>query len=248
MNYDDIDFNNIKISEFNMSRHQTAYISYYDPRNDKVEKMIMECDWIKICMYGIPHLNKNYINTDEEREYIQIPLDLNQPSAMKLKNHLELMDKWANSDEVRYKLFGDNMNKYAYEPLVKEKMFYDNNDHKQKLRSNNTSYVKMKFKMDLYGPNRTNKTMIVKLENGKRNILDANTITEIAKEITFLSDVKIYFHYTKIWAIGIGRMTYGIGIKIKTIEVKPNSKFYIDFSSSDDEQPSDHMDDVQLFD
>ena len=236
MNYHEIDFNNIRISNFSMNKFmQNAYtvrINYYNPKTNRETKMIVQSDWIKLTQYAFAGLNRNPCY-----ELMKIPLDEYQDSCVDLNKHLKLMDKWMISDEVRNlidnKINDNKLNEYVYRPLV------------QKIRrstSKQENFVKMKFNMDFCGPHRINKTMIIKMDdNDKRFIVNANTISEIADEITFFSDVKIYFHYTNIWVKKIMRSreySYGIEIKIKAIEYIPRpdpKSCIIDFSSSDDD-------------
>jgi hypothetical protein len=165
-------------------------------------------------------------------------LDSDQVSCRKLRKHLKLIDKWASSDEMKRKLFGTYMDNYEYTPCNRGTKEYNGDNYK------GLGYVKMKFDMNMYGPDRINRTMIVKLEGSdKRTIIHAPTMLEIVKEFNCPSGIKVFFVYNKFWvnkwaAANSTKMSYGIGIKVKVIEYVPpyNLIDNIFFLSSDDEE------------
>lgn len=243
--YKDIVFNCVEVSELNKDGSQPlAYVNYLNPTTQASTKLLMQSGKIKLTSHGIPSLDKkdsktNFYPDDSKREFIKIPLDPGQAACLELREHLEKADEWAGSDEMRKKLFGKRADKYQFQTSIKTPQKIDKNDDEEdeeddKLKKGKDNkpakvypvidYVKMKFNV-VKGKNMTK---LKKIEGNKKNLVKAETITEIASEITFLSEVKFIFYYNKIWANktpspGAPKIMYGIGFKIMAIEYTPGT-------------------------
>ena len=214
----------------------------------------------------------DFYSDDSKREFIKIPLD-DQPGAKALRAHLEEADSFFGSTELRKQLFGQKAKDHVYQSCIRTPQRKDDDknsdddegseDDKSKKNKKGgkgkkvddkekkpvVDYVKMKFNMVPTGDGKnkvfTNKTKLKKIVGGGKEIIIANTITDIANEIRWNSEIKFIFYYTKVWVgnPGIGTKTrpYGVGFKIMAIEYTPSigkglNADEIDFLSEEDEE------------
>ncbi len=83
---------------------------------------------IKITSRGIPRLcgpedRLKYIERDDQRAFIYLSLDPNQPECVKLEKCLNAADKYFGSNEFKKNLFGINRyNSYEYMPIIRKKL------------------------------------------------------------------------------------------------------------------------------
>ena len=123
--YKEIKFSEVEVSELKEQGSQPlAYINYNDALRKATTKLLVQSDKIKLSSHGIPSLDKpgsqnKFYPDDSKREFIKIPLDPKQDTAMELRAHLEAADEWAGSDEMRKKLFGKRANRYQYQQCIK---------------------------------------------------------------------------------------------------------------------------------
>jgi len=47
---------------------------------------------------------------------------------MQLRKHMEMVDEWAGSDNIKKKLFGKTADKYQYQPCIKIPQPVNNDD------------------------------------------------------------------------------------------------------------------------
>lgn len=245
--YKDINFDNIEVSELQKEGKQPlAYINYDDSVRNAKTKILVQTGKIKLTSHGIPQLSKegdinNYYPNDSVREFIKIPLDPEQLACVELRKHIEAADEWAGSTEMRKKLFGKKAVEYQYQSSIRTpKKCDDDDDDKPKKGKNSKSdfnekkvypiidYVKMKFNVAVQDNVRINKTKLNKIEGTTKKPIKADTITEIANEIKYLSEIRLIFYYNKIWANKSpsspgGYKIYGIGFKIMAIEYTSSS-------------------------
>ena len=263
----DIDLSKLEVSALNTDQQQDiAYVNYMDDKRNSTVKLLVQSDKIKLTSHGIPSLSKpdsknNFYSDDTKREFIKIPLDPEQPACLRLRKFLEDVDEWAGSAEMKKKLFGKNSNKYMYQSCIKKPQAAEEDDVVDKKKAKNKNedpdkkkkypsmdYVKMKFNMEIKENSRTNKTVLRRTDAGSKNsvIVRADTITDIANEIRFLSEVRFIFYFSKIWAskavpFGATSKLYGAGFKIMTIEYTPGTSMglnaaEIDFLSEEEEE------------
>jgi hypothetical protein len=225
--YHDINFDNIHIPELNWEyRQPTSKISYLNV-NQLEMPILIQTGIIKMTFYGIPHIN-DWRPKDDEREFIYIPLDPNQWQCIELRNHLEQIDAYFGSNEIKKKLFGRRAKEYEYSSCIRRILDFesDSDEEFKKQECRKPERCKMKFEMAQSGESRINITKLIKIVNGKKIPVSAKTITEIANNITFGTEIRLVFKYHKIWAskvkhLGCQFRQYGIGLKVVLIEFSP---------------------------
>jgi len=160
---------------------------------------------------------------------------------MELRKHIAAADEYFGSDEMKKQLFGKRANEFEYNPCIrmpeKQDDKEDDNDDddedkpKKKKPANKKyppmEYCKMKFNMVTDNKERINKTKLKRIDGKTKNIVIAKTVTDIANEIRFHSEIKFIFYYAKVWknktkAKGALKKLYGIGFKIMAIEYTPS--------------------------
>ena len=270
--YKDIDFANVEVSELktDTDTQPLAYIRYNDTTLNTQTRLLLQTGRIKLTSGGIPKQGKFY-ETDDKREFIKTPLDPEQPACVELKNHLEKADKFFGSSEMKKKLFGKHADKYQYSPCIKEvvEKEEDSEDEnpKKKQDLNKKEYprhdsCKMKLTIVVDGEGRTNRTKLLRYNAGKKPTpVTAHTLADVCNHITFLSEVKYIFHYSKVWAnkspsAGSKFKLYGVGFKLVVIEFSPSvnkggpSMNNIEFLSSeeDDDAPTKKSSNAKLDD
>lgn len=262
-----------EVSELNKEGQQPlAYINYNDPDLNSPTKILVQTDKIKITSHGIPSLSKegdknNYYPTDDKREFIKVPLDPEQESCVKLRKFLEKVDEWAGSEEMRIKLFGKRASKYQYQKCIKSPEAKDDDEDDgddddkpkkgkkakksgdEKKKYPPMDYVKMKLNVVGSGSGRINVTKLKRIEGSKKTFVKADTVTEVANEIRFLSEIKIIFYFNKIWANktvaqGATVIPYGMGFKVIAFEYTPHvgkgvNTDEVDFISEEEEEDDD---------
>ncbi|XWV26520.1 hypothetical protein QJ857_gp0547 [Tupanvirus soda lake] len=271
--YKDVDFSNAEVSELNREgRQPLAYINYNDPVRNAQTKILVQTGKFKLTSHGIPQLDKEgtedgYYPDDSKREFIKIPLDPDQPACVELRKHIQAADEWAGSEELKKKLFGKRAKEYQYQPSIKtpKKQTNDDDDDddepkkgkgkgkdsKPKKEYPIIDYVKMKFNVVSQGKGRVNMTKLKKVDGKTKTVIKADTITEIANEVKFLSDIRLVFYYNKIWANktaaqGAQFIAYGLGFKVMAIEYTPSpnkglNSAEIDFLSEEEDEDEEHQ-------
>lgn len=240
--YKDIDFDRIEVSELKEAgKQQLAYINYSDPDLNMETKLLVQSGKILLNSGGIPSLSKGddgekgFYERDDQREFMKIPLDPKNPASCELREYLENLDAHFASNEMKTRLFGADADEYSYQSSIRAPMVKKG---KSKSKETDSKYpkfdsCKMKFNMLIEGKGRKNVTKLYRMENGKRTLVHADTITEIAKEIPFLSEVKFIFYHAKVWvnnapAQGATVILYGIGFKLIAIEYTPGKSKGVD--------------------
>ncbi|AEQ32846.1 hypothetical protein [Acanthamoeba polyphaga mimivirus] len=231
--YKNVDFKNVKVSDLKKGEGQPlCYINYEDPQTDDEVKLIVQSGTIKLVDHGIPGIHEKFCPTDDKREFIKIPLDNNQPACVELRKHAEQADEYFGSNKMRKQIFKNRADDYQYQPIIRtpqEKDDDDDDNDKKKSKENKVRYdfIKMKFNMIGDKENRVNKTKLIELKGDKKVSVRADTITEVANNIRFLSEIKFIFYYTKVWANtskpqGGGKKLYGVGFKVMAITYTPS--------------------------
>ncbi|AGD92277.1 hypothetical protein LBA_00358 [Megavirus lba] len=231
--YKNVNFKNVKVSDLKKGEGQPlCYINYEDPQTDDEVKLIVQSGTIKLVDHGIPGIHEKFCPTDDKREFIKIPLDNNQPACVELRKHAEQADEYFGSNKMRKQIFKNRADDYQYQPIIRtpqEKDDDDDDNDKKKSKENKVRYdfIKMKFNMIGDKENRVNKTKLIELKGDKKVSVRADTITEVANNIRFLSEIKFIFYYTKVWANtskpqGGGKKLYGVGFKVMAITYTPS--------------------------
>ena len=217
--YSEIDFTNTNVSELITDVPEPfAYISYNNSTINAETKIFVQSGKIKLTSYRIPPLNHDL------NELFTVFLDPKQSACMELRKHLEAADAWANSHEMRRKLFGKRADKYLYESLRLQYHYNDGDDDDDgDGEEHSTKSVHMEFNMLVEGDKRINKTKLIKVKGMHKTLVKADTIAEIANEIQYWSEIRFIFYFNKIWAhkerrCGATKIPYGIQLKIMAIE------------------------------
>ena len=238
---DDISFNNVEVSDLNMTGQQPiAYINYRDSNNRN--KILIQTDKFRLTSHGIPRIHEQYYPTDDKREFIKIPIDDNgdnqQHACAVLRKHFVAADKFFGSNELRQKLFGKKEKKYEYQPILRTPVKFDNDDDDDDDNNKNNKkngdkkqypvvdFCKMKFNVVKQDKDRIIRTKFTKIVNGEKEPFKPHTITEIAAELTWNTEMRCIFYYSKIWANktplnGSKFILYGVGIKVMSIGYTP---------------------------
>ncbi|AVL94693.1 hypothetical protein ma307 [Moumouvirus australiensis] len=251
--YKNVDFQNMDISDLKKGEGQPiCYLNYKDEKHGET-KLLVQTGEIKITDGGVPGKHPKYYPTDDKREFIKVPLDDSQPACVELRKHLERADEYFGSDSVRMQVFGKKAGSYQYQPLIRTPQEQDNDDEDNKKKGDKEKkprhdFVKLKFNMVGSEENRANKTKLLELNNGKKEPVKADTITEIYNHIKFLSEVKIIFYYAKLWANtskaqGASKILYGVGLKAMVIQFTPNKGKGIDMDTLEFDETDDDNDD-----
>jgi hypothetical protein len=196
----------------------------------------MQTPQIHICQYGIPTIGE-FCKDDSNREYIKIPLDPNNKESMIFKQQLEAIDKWAEEDN-KANIVGKNAKSYQYIKIVRKAFVNENDDDEEEKKpkgkypvQEKMDYIKVKF--DMVWETKDIKTKIfrklsdeeAKEKGSKRELVEVNTVTDIANVIRFGSKVRMVVMLNKLWASNSkdssGMYKYGITMKALQIEVEP---------------------------
>lgn len=255
----EVKISNIDVSDLKEGATQPlAYINYKDDKRNIDTKLLVQTGMIKLTGHGIPQIHEQFYPTDEKREFIKIPLDPEQESCNDLRAMLEKVDQHFGSNEMKEHLFGPKKaKKYEYQPCIRTQINDDDDeedDEKSKSKKDKKSkgskypkydFVKMKFSVINEDDKRVIKTKMMKVENGSKMKFIPQTISDIAKEIRFKTNVRLIFYFNKVWANttpspGSKVILYGLGFKVIAMEYQSNADKGIDPSGidfrSDDEE------------
>lgn len=250
--YNKVDFQNVNLTDLNKEGTQGVSFINYTNSSGKEEKLIVQTGNIKLTNGGIPQIHPKYCKEDKDREYIKIPFDPEQESCMELKQFLDRADEHFGSEQVKEKLFGKSKSKYLYQPCVRSPGTADEDDEEdnekgkssKKSGKDDKKYPKMEFckikfniKIDKNTEEREVITRVDKvpdLKNRKQKTrVKVSTMTDVAKEIKFLSTVRLVFYFSKIWVMktppmGSKFLSYGLGFKVMAIEYTPSATRGVD--------------------
>ena len=166
----------------------------------KKRDMIVQFPSIALTSYGFPKQDK--FHTQEQRDYIKLPLD---PESAMYKT-LCGIDEGLIKPEFKQYLFGDKHEKFEYSPIVK-------------YPSSGCPYVKVKLAMSY--PNREIMTQV--LLNSDH--VDVENVDDFAKAVKFKSDVVCLIKFTKLWNVNT---KYGLTLTLLKIDCTHNASFLDD--------------------
>ena len=251
-----VDFDKMRLTKLNTEGKQSvSYINYTDTGDEKdATSLFVQSEKIQLTHHGIPQLDKKdakeqFYTDDSQREFIKIPLVPGVPEADELRKNLTQADAHFGSDAVRKQLFGKNEKNYEYTPCIRtppERTDDDDSKSKKSAKKDapRIDYCKMKFHFTGQVPDKVNKTKLTRVIGTTKTPVVAQTVTDIANEIRYMSTVKFIFQYFKVWANktlaqGAKKKVYGVGFKIVSIQYTPgpNNRINpdsIEFISDDD--------------
>lgn len=187
--------------------------------------------WMTLNNYGIPgKVDKNgkvLLNqggqplSDRELGKLRIPFDLNDPESKKLYEVLTAIDQKCEDDKE--KIWGDKKkaNAYKYQSIVRQPA--ENPDAPEDAPQR-PDYVTTKFDLD-YKTGEV-KTKVYLNTDGDRVEVAAPTLDEVRKFVRYKCEYRPVFSICKLFggkaAGDDGKRKYGLGLKLKHIEVKPS--------------------------
>jgi hypothetical protein len=202
--------------------------------------------WMTLSTYGIPgKTDKNgkpLLNqagqplSDRERGKIKIPFNLDDPESKKLYDLLCAIDDKCEADKEV--IWGDKKkaNAYKYQSIVRQPA--ENPDAPDDAPEK-PDYFTLKFDFD----NKTSeiKTKVYQNNDGDRTEVPTPTFDDVTKHIRYKCEFRPVFSLAKLFGAKAagddGKRKYGLGLKLKHIEVKPSNV------SDQDEQDNAFVDD-----
>ncbi len=187
--------------------------------------------WMTLSTYGIPgKLDKNgqplknqagQPLSDRERGKLKVPFDLKDPEVKKLYELLTAIDQ--KCEDEKEQIFGDKKkaNAYKYQPLVRQPPEDPDapEDAPQK-----PDYVTLKFDLDY--KNSEIKTKVYQNTDGDRVEVETHTLDDVTKYVRYKCEYRPVFALAKLFASKAadtdGKRKFGLGLKLKHIEVKPS--------------------------
>ena len=237
ISYKTFNVNNLKLScpeENKQYPDITKYQIMSLPRYLKDGKEVLpqiQGPWMTLSTYGIPgKLDKNgkpLLNqggqplSDRERGKLKIPFDLNDPEAKKLYEVLTAIDQ--KCEDEKELIWGDKKkaNAYKYQSLVRQPA--ENPDAPEDAPVK-PDYITLKFDLD-YKSGEV-KSKLYKNTDGDRTEVEALTLDEVQKYVRYKCEFRPVFSLCKLFgskaAGDDGKRKFGIGLKLKHIEVKPS--------------------------
>ena len=237
ISYKTFNVNNLKLScpeENKQYPDMTKYQIMSLPRYLKDGKEVLpqiQGPWMTLSTYGIPgKLDKNgkpLLNqggqplSDKERGKLKIPFDLNDPEAKKLYEVLTAIDQ--KCEDEKELIWGDKKkaNAYKYQSLVRQPA--ENPDAPEDAPVK-PDYITLKFDLD-YKTGEV-KSKLYKNTDGDRTEVEALTLDEVQKHVRYKCEFRPVFSLCKLFgskaAGDDGKRKFGIGLKLKHIEVKPS--------------------------
>lgn len=228
---------NFAISEFDMKISEAnkqqflAYPRYsYDNKINSQSGLTFQTGWIKLEQYGFPTLG-DYNKTDETRNYVKIPLNLDLPDSKALYDMATEIDKYilANVATLVPKIYlaKAKFDKLDYNPLIKEPAEVDEGKTprlhgcKAKLDIDfNTKKIKTCIFVKEVDQLDTTKTRTVKKT--------VNTPTDLDEYLTWNCNVRFIINANKFYVQKATnpnkKYTYGMSLKIVQMEIEPREK------------------------
>ena len=262
------DFDPLKISYTTPTKNEkysksqkNGFVRYAHPTAGEINAVVQTPD-ISLEQYGIPGLGE-FVKSDEDREYIKIPLNLNNPKTKMLHDKFTELDL-ATKNKHAPAMFGSKIDKHQYIPIVRDPFLQEiesDDDEETQVKKNEKNGKKLKYmkvKLDVDYTTKKVKTLIYRRltkeeqekTNKKREQVHVDTMTDVADLITFNSVVKIIVMINKMWvAISPNKakkIEYGVGLKALQIEVEPTAGISsIKNSFGSDAFVDEESDDVQ---
>lgn len=235
--YKNIDFGKIEVSKLNETGVQAlSYININDPKFGK-SKVLIQTGKIKMTSGGIPPIHQQYWPTDDKRKFINVPLDPAQDACVELRKHIQKVEEFFGSNEMRKEIFGAREKQYQFSPCIKIQDNTDVDDSKKKFPKHDS--VKMMLNTVKEGDTEVvNLTKVIKIKDDKKTQIEAKKVGVVADNTGLGSEIRLLFTYNKLWANksaspGSKFKLYGIGFKIMVIETTPGQGKGPDLSQCD---------------
>ena len=206
--------------------------------------------WTLLDYYGFPSKNdrdgKPRLNnagqslSDIERGKLKVPFNFDVPESKALYDLLVSVDKKCAAE--REQIFGDKKkaNAYVYQPIVRRAVLDPDADENAPEKPD--YFV---LKLDFENGTKLLRTELWMNEDRKRSQIQVTSLDDLQKYLRYKCEFRPIFTFCKLFsskgANSDGKRTYGIGLKLKMVEVKPikattekKDVFFIDSDSEDD--------------
>jgi len=190
---------------------------------------------------GKPRLNNSGQPLSEiERGKLKVPFNFDVPESKALYDLLVSIDKKCAAE--REQIFGDKKkaNAYVYQPIVRRAVLDPDADENAPEKPD--YFV---IKLDFENGTKLLRTELWMNEDRKRSQIQVTSLDDLQKYLRYKCEFRPIFTFCKLFsskgANSDGKRTYGIGLKLKMVEVKPmkatsekKDVFFIDSDSEDD--------------
>ena len=253
--YTDIDVSKLTFSvpeENKIKPEITKYQLMSIPDYDRSGMPTIQGPWMNLETYGIPSKfekgGKPRLNnagqplSDRERGKFKIPFNMDIPSSKELYDFLVEVDKKCESE--REQIFGDKKKAsvYKYQSMVRQPA--DDPDAPEDAPQKPDYIV---FKIDFDNSTGSVKTKVFVNDGGERTEMETKTLDEVQKYLRYKCEFRPIFTFSKLFAARAasddGKRKYGIGLKLKMVEVKPvvsnkeeSETFFIDTDDEGEER------------
>ena len=206
--------------------------------------------WTLLDFYGFPSKTdrdgKPRLNTagqplsEIERGKLKVPFNLDDPESKALYDLLVNVDKKCATE--REQIFGDKKkaNAYVYQPIVRRAVLDPDADENAPEKPD--YFV---LKLDFENGTKLLRTELWMNEDRKRSQIAVTSLDDLQKYLRYKCEFRPIFTFCKLFsskgANSEGKRTYGIGLKLKMVEVKPmkatsekKDVFFIDSDSEED--------------
>jgi len=208
--------------------------------------------WTLLDYYGFPSKTdrdgKPRLNTagqplsEIERGKLKVPFNFDVPESKALYDLLVSIDKKCAAE--REQIFGDKKkaNAYVYQPIVRRAVLDPDADENAPEKPD--YFV---IKLDFENGTKLLRTELWMNEDRKRSQIQVTSLDDLQKYLRYKCEFRPIFTFCKLFsskgANSDGKRTYGIGLKLKMVEVKPmkatsekKDVFFIDSDSEDNER------------
>ncbi len=225
--------------------------TYTVAKDDSTESSLptIQGPWIHLDYYGVPSKNdkdgKPRLNqakqplTDRERGKLKVPFNMDDPASKALYELLTSVDK--KCEASKEELFGDKKKAagYRYQPIVRKAP--EDLDAPEDAEPK-PDYFVIKFDFDIKTGDVKSKLYLN--EDGDRTEVTVKTLDDVTKHLRYKCEFRPIFTFNKLYstkAVTDGKRSYGLGLKLKMVEVKPvvstkadSETFFIDTDEEDE--------------
>lgn len=240
--YKNINFENLVVSPLDEKGPQgISYINYDNQKLKTKTKVLIQTGQIEQKSGGIPPIHPQYWPTDDKRAFVNVCLDEEQEACRELRKHIEKVEEYFGSNEMKEKIFKGKAKQYQFSPCIKintDDTGADEPEDPNKKKFVKHDSVKMKLNTIKDNDNWVNLTKLIKITDDGKTQVSAKEIKDVAAAITLRSKIRLLFTYNKLWAnkqptVGSKLKLYGVGFKIMVIEYVPGISKGPDLSQCD---------------
>ena len=247
-----IDCENFDVSKFSVEKwekdtkfqNKGQYMTFPRYQFGKEKKpFVFKTKPIKFVQYGVKKIDGEFIKSDEQRDYMKIPFDENQPECVELFKMFETIDEYFKKNIVTILgPFGTVSKLYSYQPIIRSPPPKTEDDGKPDTRM---KYAKIKFSTNFN--TKELDTKVYSLENNDLEKYEVKNMSQLEKHLRWNGVCKFIITASKVW-IGksvdpTGKKRYGIAFKcpqMVVVERPPEnskeqfSEFAFEIETNDD--------------